>query len=68
LVLSISSFINPISFSTSFNQNILILIGGTLFLILAMFTGKRKKLDRWEALILLSFYLAYTTYLVSKEM
>jgi cation:H+ antiporter len=68
LVLSISSFINPISFSTSFNQNILILIGGTLFLILAMFTGKRKKLDRWEALILLSFYLVYTTYLVSKEM
>jgi cation:H+ antiporter len=30
--------------------------------------GKRKKLDRWEALILVSFYLIYTTYLVSKEL
>lgn len=67
LILSISSFVNPIKYNANFNQDILILIGGTLFLIIAMFTGKRKRLDRWEALILLSFYLIYTTYLVSKE-
>jgi cation:H+ antiporter len=67
LILSIGSFINPIEFNPNFNQDLLILIGGTVFLIIAMFTGKRKKLDRWEALILLSFYLIYTTYLVSKE-
>jgi cation:H+ antiporter len=68
LILSISSFINPIEFNPNFNQDLLILIGGTVFLIIAMFTGKRKKLDRWEALILLSFYLIYTTYLVAKEL
>ena len=67
LILSISSFINPIKYNPNFNQDLLILIGGTVFLIIAMFTGKRKKLDRWEALILLSFYMIYTTYLVSKE-
>ena len=67
LILSISSFVNPIKYNPNFNQDLLILIGGTIFLIIAMFTGKRKKLDRWEALILLSFYLIYTTYLVSKE-
>jgi len=67
LILSISSFINPIKYNPNFNQDLLILIGGTVFLIIAMFTGKRKKLDRWEALILSSFYLIYTTYLVSKE-
>lgn len=67
LILSISSFVNPIKYDPNFNQDLLILIGGTVFLILAMFTGKRKKLDRWEALILLSFYLMYTTYLVTKE-
>ncbi len=67
LILSISSFINPIKYNPNFNQDLLILIGGTVFLIIAMLTGKRKKLDRWEALILLSFYMIYTTYLVSKE-
>lgn len=67
LILSISSFVNPIEYNPNFNQDLLILIGGTVFLIIAMFTGKRKKLDRWEALILLSFYLAYTSYLVIKE-
>lgn len=67
LILSISSFVNPINYNPNFNQDLLILIGGTVFLIIAMFTGKRKKLDRWEALILLSFYVVYTTYLVTKE-
>lgn len=67
LVLSISSFVSPITYNPNFNQDLLILIGGTVFLIIAMFTGKRKKLDRWEALTLLSFYLVYTTYLVTKE-
>lgn len=68
LILSISSLINPIEYNQIFNQDFAILIGGTVFLIIAMFTGKRKKLDRWEALILVSFYLIYTTYLVSKEL
>jgi cation:H+ antiporter len=68
LILSVSSFVNPIKYNPNFNQDLLILIGGTVFLIIAMFTGKRKKLDRWEALILLTFYLIYTSYLVSKEM
>lgn len=67
LILALSSFVNPVKFNPNFNQDILILIGGTIFLIIAMFTGKRKKLDRWEALLLLSFYLIYTTYLVLKE-
>jgi len=68
LILSISSFVKPIAYNPNFNQELFILLGGTLFLILAMFTGKRKKLDRWEALILLSFYLIYTTYLVMQEL
>ncbi|PVW13170.1 calcium/sodium antiporter [Marixanthomonas spongiae] len=67
LILAISSFVNPVKYNPNFNQDILLLIGGTVFLIIAMFTGKRKKLDRWEASILLSFYLIYTAYLITKE-
>lgn len=67
LILAISSLINPVKYNPNFNQDLLILAGGTAFLIIAMFTGKTKKLDRWEALLLLSFYLIYTSYLVAKE-
>lgn len=67
LILSISSFINPIAYNANFNIDIYILIGGTIFLLVAMLTGRRKKLDRWEAAILLGFYVVYTVYLVMKE-
>ena len=67
LILSVSSFIKPISYNQNFNLDITILLGGTLFLFIAMFTGKRKRLDRWESALLLSFYLIYTFYLVWKE-
>lgn len=68
LILSVSSLIAPISYNLSFNTDIYILIGGTLFLFLMMFIGKRHKLDRWGAALLLIFYLAYTFYLVWLEL
>ncbi|WP_339924568.1 calcium/sodium antiporter [uncultured Cyclobacterium sp.] len=68
LILGISSLIKPISYNQIFNQDFALLIGGTAFLIMAMVTGKRKKLDRWEALLLVVFYLIYTSYLISKEL
>jgi len=67
-ILSVSSLISPVAFKQNFNQDLYILAGGTVFLMIAMLTGKKKKLDRWEALILVCFYLLYTCYLVSKEL
>ncbi|MCF8361437.1 MAG: hypothetical protein K9G70_02310 [Prolixibacteraceae bacterium] len=64
LILAISGIINPIDYNPTFNTDLLVLLGGTLFLFTSMLTGTRKKLDRWEAAILLVFYLCYTTYLV----
>ncbi|HKK74921.1 MAG TPA: calcium/sodium antiporter [Saprospiraceae bacterium] len=64
LVLPISSLVHPIDFNPKFNQEFFILMGGTILLLLFMWTGKRKKLDRWEAGLLAAFYLGYTTYLV----
>ncbi len=66
-ILSISSIIRPVEYNPKFNLDLLILIGGTVFLFAAMLTGQRKKLDRWEAGILFGFYVIYTTYLVMKE-
>ncbi|WP_081212064.1 calcium/sodium antiporter [Salegentibacter sediminis] len=68
LILGTASVISPVSYTNSFNTDLYILAGGTIFLMLAMFTGKRKMLDRWEATLLLIFYLAYTIFLVAREL
>jgi cation:H+ antiporter len=67
LILSVSSFIRPIEYNPVFNTDIYIFLGGTGFLFIAMFTGKKKKLDRWEAAILFAGYIVYTVYLITKE-
>lgn len=68
LILSVSSLVRPVTFNTVFNTDLYLLLGGTLFLFVAMFTGKKKTLDRWEAAVLLLVFIGYTTYLVGKEL
>jgi cation:H+ antiporter len=67
LILSVSSLINPIRYNPSFNTDMYMLAGGTAFLFIAMFTLGKKKLDRWEAGILLATFIIYTIYLIGKE-
>jgi cation:H+ antiporter len=67
LILSISGMIRPIEYNPKFNLDLLILIGGTVFLLASMLTGKSKKLDRWEAGVLFGFYIIYTAGFVIKE-
>lgn len=67
LIFSISSIIKPIEYNPKFNLDLLMLIGGTIFLFTSMLTGQKKRLDRWEAGILFAFYIVYTVYLVMKE-
>lgn len=67
LILSISALINPVNFNTSFNFELYLLGGGTIFLFVAMFTGRKKKLDRWEAIVLFITYIVYTLWLIRGE-
>ena len=68
LILSVSALVRPITFSTAFNTDIFLLLGGTAFLFLAMFMSKKRTLDRWKAAILLLTFIGYTTYLVMQEL
>jgi len=68
LILPISALIRPVSFNTNFNVDLYLLAAGTFLLFVAMLTGVRKKLDRWEAAILLIIYLVYTGFLIAKEL
>lgn len=67
LVIPISSLISPIVFRSNFNQEIGILIAGTLFVFSALVFSKSNKINRWHGFLLLGFYLTYTGYLIAKE-
>lgn len=67
-ILGISAIIKPVDFNTKFNFDLYLLGIGTLLLFLAMFFGKKKKLDRWEAGVLLLIYIGYVIYLINSEM
>jgi cation:H+ antiporter len=66
-ILGVSAIVRPVQYHTSFNFDFSLLAGGTIILFIAMFTGKKKKLDRWEAAILLLIYIFYTAYLIINE-
>lgn len=68
IILAITSIVNPIAYASHFDIDFYILLGGTAFLFLAMLTGKRKTLDRWEAGLMLLFYLFYAGFLISGEL
>lgn len=66
-ILGVSAVVRPIPFDSIFNTDLYLLAGGTVFLFIAMFMAGKKKLDRWEAGILLATYLIYTIWLITKE-
>jgi len=66
-ILGVSSLIHPVQYKLSFNFDLYVLIFGTILLFITMFTGGKKKLDRWEALILLLLYVGYTIYMILQE-
>lgn len=66
-ILGVSSVVRPIPFDTVFNIDLYLLFGGTIFLFLAMYIAGKRKLDRWEAAVLLVTYIVYTGYLISGE-
>lgn len=66
-ILGLSAVIRPIPYDSIFNIDLYLLGVGTVLLFLAMFIAGKRKLDRWEAGILLAIYLIYTIYLIQKE-
>ncbi len=66
-ILPISALISPNAYNPAFNVDMWLLIGGTALLFIAMFTGGAKRLDRWEAAILLLVYFGYTGFLIVQE-
>jgi cation:H+ antiporter len=66
-ILGISALIRPLNFNPAFNADIFMVSAGTLLLFIAMFLGAKKKIDRWEAAVLLLIYIVYTIILIQNE-
>jgi cation:H+ antiporter len=49
------------------NFDIYVLTAATVAMMIFMFTLNTRKLDRWEALLLLGGYITYMVYLIGME-
>jgi len=63
-VLAVTAVIYPIPFKSGMNIDLLVMCIASLLLFFTMFTGEKRKIDRWEAILFLVIYLCYTTWLV----
>jgi cation:H+ antiporter len=58
-ILGISAVINPISVKKMANLDLITNIIASILLFLFIFTGKGRKLERWEGIIFLFVYVVY---------
>jgi cation:H+ antiporter len=66
-ILGTCGTLQPINYNSEMNTDLYILMLGTAALMVFMFTIHARKLDRWEALLLLIGYVVYTLYLIGLE-
>lgn len=64
LVLSVSSLIHPVNYDVKLNIDLYTLLLGSAILLLSLFTFKKRKIDRIEALILIIIYFSYLSYML----
>ena len=61
-VLGISSLITPLEFDTQMNFTVIFLFIAHALMFLFVFTGKGRKLSRFEGFLMLLAYLGFMTY------
>jgi cation:H+ antiporter len=66
-ILGLTGLIHPIPYNDAMNFDLKVLAVSTVVLMIFMFTLNQRKLDRWEAFLLLAGYIAYTVFLVGME-
>jgi cation:H+ antiporter len=66
-ILGITGLVHPMDYSIAMNMDMYILAASTVLLMIFMFTLNQRKLDRWEAVIMLVLYLCYTLYLLGND-
>ena len=63
-ILGLSALIAPIEGSFQVNIDLTVNVIASLALFLFIFTGKGRRIERWEGILLFGFYSAYMGYLI----
>lgn len=63
-ILGLSSTIKPLPFSPASNFDMGVVIFITVGLFVSIFIGKKNTVQRWQGVMLLSFYVAYISFLI----
>lgn len=63
-VLAVTSIVAPLPIAPYLNIDLVVMIGASLLLFLAMFVGKKRVLERWQGWAFIAAYVAYVAYLI----
>ena len=59
IVLGVSSIITPLPFEPMMNKQLMILFAANIFMLMFVFTGKGRKISRWEGALLTLGYVGF---------
>lgn len=63
-VLGVSAVVTPVAVASVSYVDIAVNIFAGILLFLFVFTGKYRRIDRWEGVVLVSLYMGYLVYLI----
>jgi len=63
-ILGVSAVIRPLPFNTSSNGDITMTIFASIVLFLVMFIGKKRVIERWQGVFMVTTYASYIVFLV----
>lgn len=66
-VLGASALINPLPLNPKNNADIVMTISASLILFLAMYTGKKHTIERWQGYLMVGMYVAYILFLIIRR-
>ena len=64
LILGVSTTVAPLQLDAGAFFDIFVNIAASFLLFIYIFTGKGRKVERWEGILMLGLYIAYVTYLI----
>lgn len=65
-ILGISAIIRPLPFNVTFDVDVIMTIFASATLFFIMFIGKKHTIQKWEGSIMVTFYVIYIIFLITK--
>lgn len=63
-ILGLTGTMMQMPFNSAVNIDVLVGIGATILLFVFMFVGTKRKLNRWQGLVMFLLYVSYISYLI----